>query len=160
MIRRWLIRGLALTLLTLCVGAWVGSYWRAVTIERRNSSGVQAAIIEWGAVGIVSIDGKIDPQWHWNVNPARKSLSHVSYWRWYWSMGNGNTLFLFLGFHYNRHHGFGQGGRLENDVSITMPLWFLALHSALLLWLVWGRATAKPVGGAFPVEATATATKS
>ncbi len=25
MIRRWLMRGLALTLLTLCVGAWVGS---------------------------------------------------------------------------------------------------------------------------------------
>ena len=33
MIRRWLIRSLPLTLLTFCIVAWVGSYWRGFGIE-------------------------------------------------------------------------------------------------------------------------------
>jgi hypothetical protein len=36
MLRRWLIRGICIALLTLCVTAWVGSYWQEVMVFRHS----------------------------------------------------------------------------------------------------------------------------
>ena len=37
-------------------------------------------------------------------------------------------------------------------LMVILPLWFPTLLSALLLYLVWRKTRAKPIGGAFPVE--------
>ena len=127
MIRRWLIRSLALTLLTLCVVAGVGSYWRSVVVSYH--AGLDC-IVE-----IMSIESRrFGLSWS-NWPPIQRW--EVGFWETgAWPRGP----VRFMGFH-------------VNERGITIPLWFPTLLSALLLWRVWRKTRPKFNGRGFPVEA-------
>ena len=136
--KRWLIRGLALLLLTLCVGAWVGSYWRAalaVHLERDTPS-----------VLVVADDG-------W-IYCARKRVGYSGAPRWemvFFSTQDAapfgdqgaQTQYRFAGFSINTAAGCWE---------MIVPFYFPTFLSALLLWFVWRKTRAKAIGRAFPVE--------
>jgi hypothetical protein len=60
-----------------------------------------------------------------------------------WSYRDAHSTWHFMGFTYDDRI-VGRGA--------TIPLWFPTLLSALLLWFVWRKTRATPVGRAFPVE--------
>jgi hypothetical protein len=138
MIRRWVIRGLALTLLTLCVVAWVGSYWWDYRVEHCHPSRVVALEAIEGELFFVTEQGSIRPQF------LRFYVHSAFGGRWD---------------HQEAHHFMGFA--LQNDwpsrCDVWVPLWFPTLLSTLLLWFVWRKTRAMPIGGAFPIEVTATA---
>ena len=53
MFRRWLIRSLSLTLLTMCVVAWVGSYGRCVGIEYAGTKTTYGVDTNSGCIVVV-----------------------------------------------------------------------------------------------------------
>jgi hypothetical protein len=137
MVRRWIIRSLALLLLTLCVGAWVGSYWRGIDIRRC-----------WKDVDIVGLDyGRIsyahfyiipsDPGWHFVLQSSNSNV---------WEVWDSTPGLHGLGFcHFTT----------DRMYAVTIPLWFPTLLSAALLWLVWRKTKPRTMGQGFPVEPTA-----
>ena len=141
MFRRWIIRGLALTLLTLCVVAWVGSYWRVVGISYNEATRSQSL---FGAKGkarlLVSLPDGAMRRWRFYYN-ANAYSDHE------------NARYHFMGFAFDRAGGQALGGLPGWPIwAVWVPLYFPTLLSALLLWFVWRKTRAKPIGGAFPVE--------
>jgi hypothetical protein len=140
MIRRWLIRALALTLLTLCAVAWVGSYSKMV--------GYNYAAKNWYSViwanGRVSFAVVDAAKPGFNVKPPPKGSSFTIrapsalYWDYYGRLAE----YQFVGF--VAHRGY--------DSYIIIPLWFPTLLSAALLWLVWRKTRPNYNGRGFPVE--------
>jgi hypothetical protein len=136
---RWLIRGLTLTLLALCVLAWVGSRWQTVGVRYFVRDFTYAVELEQGCVSAghdnyhFLLFGQEHDGWDFFHRPAALPTG-------------------FFG-------GFGFVSWKSFPLSfwrVTVPLWFPTLLSALLLWFVWRKTGAKPIGGAFPVEITAT----
>jgi hypothetical protein len=136
MIRRWLIRSVALTLLTLCVVAWVGSDWRRVRIDYRRTL--------WQTVEVMS--GKIGyfqttstrsfVGWRLTIGPAGPME---------WDGWNSVAAYPGLGFHVAPN---------KKGWAILAPLWLPSLLCAVLLWLVWRKTRPKYNGKGFPVEPT------
>jgi hypothetical protein len=147
---RWLVRGLALTLLTLCAVAYAGSDFQRLAFVWEQSLPRR----EWiGALGsgwlALEKHDIIDLSLPTPVNPGlRRTLFRdgAVFQRAY----SGST-----------YHGFGfayhpdPSGLSHDNWYVIIPLWFPTLLSAGLLWLVW-RKTRKPNPGvAFPVEIAA-----
>jgi hypothetical protein len=139
MFRRWLIRSLALTLLTLCVLAWVGTYWMGAGVTYRGKKeyelGVLNGIIYGGNLGAIS-------PWKLPQGVHVYRLRHLAGF----ALGAEDKDFEFLKF-----------WCLINPlgVEVGIPLYFPTLLSAILLWFAWRKTRAKPSGGAFPVEVAA-----
>jgi hypothetical protein len=128
--KSWLIRDLALTLLTLCVVAWVGSYWRCLYFA--CESGRPFTVI-WNVVGIAR--GRFWTRTHWPSRVDEFGLCTRPLGKDYqWGTSG------FMGFSLQ----WGVRG------AIVIPLYLPTLLSALLLWFVWRETRAKPRG--FPVE--------
>ena len=145
MVRRWIIRGLFMLPVLLCVGGWVWSgfyqagiwYWHA---EKGLAVCTESGIVE---VDVGTWNGKLTGR-HYYVDryPNARLYPLDSHHR-------------FLGF------GCYQ---LDTDVGIdkspspllwgvSIPYWFLVFISAVLLWLVWRKTRPKPdPRTAFPVE--------
>jgi hypothetical protein len=136
--KRWLIRSIFIGLLTLCVGTWVGSYWQGIGIDYGGTE---------RNLGLTGADGEAvlaaednDPfgsvlGWHfYRFNRAARSGTGYEY-----------AQYRLLGF------GFEKVVR-PTCWFVWVPLWFPILLFALLLWFVWRKTKAKPVGRAFPVE--------
>ena len=136
MFRRWLIRGLALTLLTLCVVAWVGSYWLMVCAGHWGEREVLIQV-EWGRIGLSCSNADRPSNWGVIHYPAASNV---------WLLSDTRVRFHWLGFTL-RYDFRGFGG--------TVPMWFSTLLGFLLFCLVWRKTRAKPAGGAFPVELVA-----
>jgi hypothetical protein len=146
MFRRWLIRGLALTLLTLCVMAWVGSYFWKIGVEH------------WGAIDFWEL---LVNRGHLELHVVRHLApnSHI-WWRWihydassYWYEFGSGSNYDFLGFYL----GYGPSPGTAGAMAVLIPLWFPIFLSALLLWLVWRKTRPKYNGKGFPIESTAKA---
>jgi hypothetical protein len=73
MIRRRLIRGICIALLTLCVTAWVGSYWQYVGVSRFSDRYIYTAYFQCGEFTLISVYhgmGQRSPQWDWGCDAA------------------------------------------------------------------------------------------
>jgi hypothetical protein len=142
MVRHWIIRSLALALLTLCVVAWVHSCYFFVRLTR--TAGGQFWCLGWacGTVGIAVTHGPgyRSGGWEWNnerVNPAIREGIENDY---------SDSSIVFAGF-----AGTWKTGAI-NEERLLVPLWFPTLLSALLLWLVWRKTRPAYNGRGFPVE--------
>ena len=144
MIRRWLIRALALALLTLCVVAWVGSYWRDVLVYFYWKNTIVIDVdINWGRVrGTLEPTGGSVPHAPWGWDTIRASNWHVR---------DSFVDYKCLGFAWTYKSQFGY-------TQAMVPLWFPTLLAASLLWFVWRKTPAKPeTQRGFPVrQATVT----
>jgi hypothetical protein len=134
MIRRWLIRGSALTLLTLCAVAWVGSHWMELQISYVGKM--------WNSIKWVNGDLVLGRT---TAVAAPFSGFRVTHDRF---LGNSDSRsdeeVNFLGFEY-LNLAWGQW--------FSVPLLYPTLLSALLLWLVWRKTRPAYNGRGFPVEA-------
>jgi hypothetical protein len=137
MFRRWLIRGLALVLLALCVLAWAGSYGRALGFENIQYNLGMAN----GRLGAYRDMLSGTSPWH---SYARKIDPNDDDSGW-----DSQAQFHVAGFTLRLDQDHNYGG-------FTVPLWFLVVLSALMLWSVWRKTRAKPLRGGFPVEVAAT----
>lgn len=140
MARRWIIRSLALTLLTLCVVAWAGSYWRDWKISSYDKSGkwYSTQVLRDGCITFTRSPNQTFDLWSTSepvgtptpteglfgdppATPAARRL---------------------LGFVFEP----------PPFLYVSIPLWFPTLLIAVLLWLVWRTTRPKAPGRAFPVE--------
>ena len=138
--KRWLIRSIFIQLLAVCVAAWVGSYWQMVGVEFTQDQRSQLLAVEGGLIVIgdgeqsLWIGGRVLLHHHPSDNESLKK-SYLA------------TDYHVAGFAYNSasitHH-------LRR--AATIPLYFPTLFSTLLLWFVWRKTKAKPIGRAFPME--------
>ena len=145
MIRRWLIRGLALTLLTLCGVAWVGSYWRFAEWFHFDGHYLTKLDLTSGRAEILGGNAAYPKIWAWQVRP--------------YYADERTPITLFINLYRPRYHflGFIWDGDFKTPSYhhmwvLFIPLWFPTFLCLLLLWFVWRKTRAKPVGGAFPVE--------
>jgi len=141
MFRRRLIRSLALTLLTLCVVACVGSYWRRVGVFLHFGDLDNELFIHRGDFVF------------YQSSPISPLFTRIRHWEVYaddfnfWGYRNmPPTLLGFCAFLSENYNGF----------YVIVPLWFPTLLSAFLLWLVWRKTKPKTTRNAFPVEAAST----
>jgi hypothetical protein len=142
MIRRWLIRSLCLALLTLCVTAWVGSYWEQICVKCYSASHAFDAEVLCGAM---ILGDEFHPEWH----NART---------WWWNIGAANREVSQNQFRETKYHALGFGLKpspADPYVYAMIPLWFPTLLSALFLCFVWRKTRHKPPSRGFPVETTA-----
>ncbi len=147
MMRRWLIRALALALLTLCVGAWVGSYWRLFEVDYSSGKVSRNLIILCGRIRFArqlsAREGwTCDSEWVWRSDTLKEDDSMRQEYpltQYHWA-----GLALWTGM---------VGPPDGKGCLVHIPLWFPTLLSALLLWLVWRKTRPKYNGRGFPVEA-------
>jgi hypothetical protein len=135
MVRRWLIRGLTLTLLTLCVGAWVGSYCRDAYVEHSGKWNCVVAIYR-GRLAIAQYPTGmlLGSGWFCGIKKLEDD----------WTYGDSVAVFHALGFSYRRDIIVG--------TSVTVPFWATSSLSGGVLWLVWRKTRPKYNGKGFPVE--------
>ncbi len=134
MLRRWIIRNCFIALCVVCVATWVGSYWR---------------FFELGYHGDIEYSGGIQSG---RLGGWRVIIGPPPYHAWLWSSSRpapwqddaDSTKFHLLGFAVYYVPSW--------YTTITIPLWFPTLLSAVLLWFVWRKTRPKLVGKAFPVE--------
>ena len=129
MLRRSIIRGLAIALLTLCVTAWVGSYCRIISLDHGLSPDRIVMeinrgrfVLDWSALFLSG---------NWQVTVGETDVNPQP----------------------------GLLGFFLCGVGFFMPLWFPTTLSAGLLWLVWRKTRPKYTGKGFPVEPAAKPTK-
>ena len=140
--KHWLIRNIFIGLLALCAVFWAGSYWRATEISHDGVLGTAGESLRMSD-GRISIDkyyivddpSATQPKWTYSSESFSPEAARARGWDFY-----ERSKYRCLGF------------SLEPWSSATIPLWFPTLLFALLLWFVWRKTKAKPVGGAFPVE--------
>jgi hypothetical protein len=141
MIRRWLIRGLLLTLLTLCVTAWVTSYSQGIGIVYSGNS--QVSVLGEGkgeaVLDLEFMTPSVGAGPGWEVGHSADP-----------DTGFANAQYHFLGFGFAKSVAIAAGGTQVSRWTVWIPLWFPTLLTALLLWFVWRKTRAKPRG--FPVE--------
>jgi len=140
MVRRWIIRSVALMLLTLCVVVWVGSYWIGVGVTYRGADVYDMGILHGkicsGNLNVISMRA---PQGvHFFLLHHYPGLL----------LGGEDREYYFLGFWCLKNP---RGAELE------IPIYFPTLLSVFLLWFVWRKTRAKAAGKAFPVEMAAKA---
>ena len=138
MMRRWLIRALALALLTLGVVAWVGSYYYWPRIAFADKSWDRIFFVS-GRLGLGHDRPSVEPFIGWHFDCPPKVVNDL------WPDADATSTW----------HGFGFSWFYrQHNWYITFPLWFPTLLSTLLLWFVWRKTKAKYNGRGFPVEPT------
>ena len=138
--KRWILRGMFIALLALCLGAWGVSYWRDCKITYFSDQ-IYSCSIETGRLSIQRFDigVRFNHTLSWHSFPPSSSDGYDT---------SVHTIFHFLGF---------AVFRMPAGMSVTIPFWFLTLLATLLLWLVWRKTRPKLKGGAFPVVPAAKA---
>ena len=142
MFQRWLIRGMALTLLTLCVAAWAASCLTTVWVEYDSPRWGWSLSLESGTLranDVRSLDGK---------------MLQLGAHGWFAGWHEANQLMADPPPFLYRLGGFGYWSRSlapYGHRSVGAPLWFPTLLSALLLWLAWRKTRPMYNGRGFPV---------
>ena len=141
MFRRWLLRALTLTLLMLCVAAWVRSHTSYACVQYFGKS--QALFLGgdsgWLWFGTYQRAPTIPIQWDLSFLPASqdRSLQQYQSTAWHWA-------------------GFALGGDIKiTNFTVWIPLWFPTLLSALLLVFVWRMTRPQSHGQGFPIDPVA-----
>jgi hypothetical protein len=147
MIRRWIIRCFLIFLCVLCVGIWVGSYWRTINGAIQTGGRVWCSGVSRGSVWVFRTDatGAGWPSgWGFFVAPIN---SYEDEWV------NSN-------YRIARYHMAGFAidpylGGVSRGLGwwIRIPLWFPTTICALFLGFAWRKTRATTARGAFPVEA-------
>jgi len=156
--KRWLIRGLALALLTLCVVVWVRSYFAFGVIERIQTERNSYLEIEWGYLNIFTTEVYFEPfepymtGWFFHTAATTRQEFEDDQRRYRFPYSPG-TVHDLAGFSWRRGGEMGGG----TSYHVWIPLWFPTLVSSLLLSFVWRKTRENTVGKAFPVEAGAKA---
>jgi hypothetical protein len=133
--KRWIFRGIVLLLLAVCVTVWVASYWGGMRVQGcRGGRFLQVIAVE--GVGYMGEDGSVP----FRDSPFRFSFEHGARAKDLLDMST--TTWSFGGIFRN----------LPVSGYIIFPFWLPTLPSALLLWFVWRKTRARPVGRGFPVE--------
>jgi|WetSurMetagenome_2_1015567.scaffolds.fasta_scaffold550491_2 hypothetical protein len=132
MIGRWIMRGLGVTLLTLCVAAWVASYWW--TLDAGYSR--RAHVWAYFSGG--------------RMNFAHCSSSAGTGWYCHWGSGSFDWT-VFNGFSHVGFAGF-QIVHTSDTQWLVFPLWFPTVMSGAVLGLVWWRTRPRREVRGFPVE--------
>lgn len=133
-VKRWIIRGFFIWLLTIWIVAWAGSYWRALSVGFWHTS------YEYGwAEGIGQ-----------EVVAASRGKLGVAIQRSEWK----GSMDIRLKEPY-RWRPAGLAGFSASARNITIPFWFPTLISVFFLWAAWRKTMPKPKG--FPVELVQTA---
>ena len=147
--RRWIIRGLALMLLAVCVVVWMGSYrWAALAIYEPVADRELILAVECGSVC----------SWEW-VRLSNSGYGPMMKTGWRWQFGRTNPA-NFKDFYSDTDYhfaGFACDPVKGRNWTVIIPLWFPTLLSTLLLWLAWRKIRPKPQG--FPVEVVAAKTE-
>ena len=146
MIRRWIIRGLCIWTLLLCIGLWIlcgiryGYLWyeshnRELTLDAING---QIRINCYRDTHIRASWGyrifRNDPSQFWpSLQEPRPddAIHHFYYAGFSFYSSNGDPLW-----------------------EVSIPGWFPTLLSAALLWFVWRKTRPTQLGQGFPVEVT------
>ena len=135
MLRRWLIFGLALMLLTLCLAAWGVSYWRELYAYHNGKTYLSFALNS----------GRVLTSWTSGEGTA-SGWDFVNAEAFTWDGLDERSIFSRLGFSY--------GVDAVRSSYFMIPLWFPSLLSLFFLWFAWRKARPKPKGKAFPIEPT------
>jgi hypothetical protein len=138
MVRKWIIRGLAVALLAVCVVAWVGSYFWCGQSTLARGRHLWVGSILWGTVSLedLSLGPNSDASaWMVYLRPADHAVSREAY---------AACDFRFAGFGYRG--GWGSGGG-----AAMVPMWFVTLVAGGGAWWMWRR-TRGTGGRGFPVE--------
>jgi hypothetical protein len=142
MVRKWIIRSLAMSLLTLCVVAWVGSWWKWIGFQYGHGDCALFILkVECGTVEVANRNLTYIAAFEWGLRPAECEAHQ-------------NVL------QGCRHRVFGFASDTDtgawHDKEFFMPFWFPTLLSALLLRVLWRKTRPKYSGKSFPVEPAAT----
>jgi hypothetical protein len=137
MILRWVMRGLSVALLALCVGAWVESHYRWECIGTKFAGRDRRVAVDTGTVFYASSPGDRGDRWYWIHGPARRE----------------NSQFVFELCEY-KGGGFGlkMAGRDSAYSLIVMPMWLPTLIGGVVVWAVWSQTRGRKAGNGFPVE--------
>jgi hypothetical protein len=155
MFRRWIIRSLALAPLTLCMSAWVASYWRSISINYwRNDVEVTNLSVDRGrfmADSSKAFSGYITPGPTpcWSIE--NRDAGAIE-----WPFFDASAKFSISGF------ALWNTGPVPRGISyhgVSVPAWFPTLLSALLLCLLWRKTRPKHTVKGFPVEVGGKQTK-
>jgi len=141
LIKRWIIRGVFLWLLLLCVAGWVGSYACSFGIYHNVRD------CPWGigiGDGMVLLGRAGEDWWGWRrsgVVGCSMDRSVVVHDKYDWNPSR------FLGF------GYGGGTNILYERFWCIPFWFPTILAAVASFIVWRKTRPKinPVT-AFPVE--------
>jgi len=135
---RWIVRGFAIALLTLCLSLWVWSYLRYFYASYSPSANKSYSVDTYmGGVRFSSHDAT----WPWSP-PG-------------WEFGHIRGAYPFSQTGLRQLMGFGYPGFVVSTSTFwefSVPFWFPSLLSAGLLWFVWWRTRAAREGRGFPVE--------
>jgi hypothetical protein len=136
MVRRRVVRGLAIVLLMLCVGAWVGSYFRGIKFQVRHRNEIGIYLVN-GRIGMAHYRGASREGWQLDTFDCRTN---------HWSDWDKSGLWHAVGFCVARQS--------NPTWLVTVPYWFVTLLAGGWLVLAWR--ISRPTGHrGFPVEPTA-----
>ena len=144
MVRRWIIRSIAILICAVCVGSsLIGTFFPIVGMVAIG--GVFLRVDWMGSEMGLSVFNR-PPEWDGWV---------------YWPRSDQGKFAILQAIYDHQLHfaGFGYG-RFENLYLLRLPLWFLSLLSVLLLLWIFRRTRAKSPPTAFPIEATQAVQKS
>jgi hypothetical protein len=140
MVRLWLIRSLALTLLTLCIMAWVGSYFQPLEIGYRESYDYFD--------GVALSEGRIFFFHDWYspsfLPPPKFSVRQ----------GSADN---FPNFEAGPDLGFGLS-RSSYHGWLAIPFWFITVLTLVSFYFALRITRVKAIVGGFPIEPTAKST--
>jgi hypothetical protein len=144
MFRRWLIRGLALALLTLCVVAWGGSFFEGIELGNLSGNVDRPIGAVWGVGWVRQTRGVYtsDRLFEYEFLSPRELRVWIS---------KHTTSGFFIG---DQPGQIKIPGLLESSM-MAFPLWLPTLILAGLNCLVWRKTRPKFNGRGFPVEAAA-----
>jgi hypothetical protein len=133
MIRRWILRGLAVALLAVCVAAWVGSYWRIIGVGWYFGRDYYLTGMEWGRIAF-----RYEPSPEFVAPGGMLFQRAEDIWQ-RWDLRR-------------PHHWLGFSYGTCSGLEVSIPFWFCSLLLGALLWLLWRRTRPKSIGRGFPVE--------
>ena len=144
MAKRWIIRGIFLLPVLLCLAGWGWSGWYDGAVSFKRSHRWIELRTEYGAVYLVG-------GWHsWLSDGCESGIAGTDSVR-LWPEPDAVSTCV-LGFRW-RHFSFNDGdGRVFSGYALVIPYWFPLLVSSLLLLLVWRKTRYRPdPATAFPV---------
>jgi hypothetical protein len=136
MVRRRVIRGLALMPLTFCVAAWLESYRCQYTATYAHHPFAVRFIFNYGSITFSALDA-------WNRGPEPLVLER----------GEPSRLYARSVYAETAHHGIGFAYEFApHYLFVVIPLWFPTVVAASLLGLIWRKRRPQYNGKGFPIQ--------
>jgi len=150
MVRRWLIRSVAILICAVCVGSFLAGTIFPVTATFLTGA-ERVFCVEWIGSRLVAFSNyRPGNEQQWYLDWPTIDSHRFESWRAAW---DDNPHFAGFG-------GFTFHDAYPGSYYIRLPLWFIALLSVLLLLWIFRRTRTKAPPAAFPVEATQAVQKS